>query len=253
MISEILDAAFGEAQAVVILLTGDDEVRLSQSLWSPSEPPVERDLTPQARPNVLFEAGLALGRAPDNTVFVELGHVKPFSDNAGRHVVRLTNDARTRRDLANRLRLAGCEVDDSGTDWLTEGDFSAPPVPAAPAPVVPVPPPAATIGGWLATAVECAKPDLTSAKNFTCRLLKAGKPFWKFGWQMEVTNRSRDPAKYQIECRVLDSNGHQLDKDYDHSGVVVQPLETKTFSGAARIDAALAPSAVRAVAIVSPA
>jgi len=251
MIAEILDAAFAEAQAVVVLLTGDDEVRLSPSLWGVSEPPVERDLSPQARPNVLFEAGLALGRSPDNTVFVELGHVKPFSDNAGRHVVRLSNAATTRRDLVNRLRLAGCDADDSGSDWLSAGDFSLPAALVTPSLPAPDPPPSVALGGWLSTVVECAEPDTTSAKDFTCRLLKAGDPFWRFGWQLEITNRSRGPSAYRIECRVLDSNGHELDKDTDQSGVVVNPLETKTFSGAARIDATLAPSAVRAIALVS--
>ena len=250
MIAEILDAAFTEAQAVVVLLTGDDEVRLSPALWGASEPPVERDLSPQARPNVLFEAGLALGRSPNNTIFVELGHVKPFSDNAGRHVVRLSNAA-TRRDLVNRLRLAGCDADDSGTDWLSEGDFSVPAPTTAPPPQAPDPVASAALAGWLSTTAECAEPDTTTVRNFTCRLLKAGDPFWRFGWQLEIINRARGPFAYRIECRFLDSNGHELDKDFDRSGVVVNPMETKTFSGAARIDAALAPSAVRVVALVS--
>jgi hypothetical protein len=169
LIPEILDAAFTEAQAVVVLLTGDDEVRLSRSLWSPSEPSVECELRPQARPNVLFEAGLAMGRSPKETVFVELGPVKPFSDNAGRHVVRLSNEATPRKDLINRLRLAGCDVDESGTDWLRVGDFSAR-SPAAPEPsALPSLANSPPSDGWLSTAVEPAEPSLTSVKNFTCR------------------------------------------------------------------------------------
>jgi len=35
---------------------------------------------------VLFEAGLAMGRHPRKTVFVQVGKVKPFSDVGGRHM-----------------------------------------------------------------------------------------------------------------------------------------------------------------------
>ena len=124
MITEILDTAFEQAQAVVVLLTGDDEVRLSPSLWEADEAAAEKELVLQARPNVLFEAGLAHGRSPARTVFVELGAVKAFSDNAGRHVVRLDNSTQKRQELATKLSAAGCSVDVSGTDWHTVGFFS---------------------------------------------------------------------------------------------------------------------------------
>jgi hypothetical protein len=62
-------------------------------------------------------------------VLVELGEVRPFSDVAGRHAVRLANDPQKRKDLAQRLQDAGCAVDLSGNDWLTTGDFTPPPAP----------------------------------------------------------------------------------------------------------------------------
>ncbi len=122
-IGEILDVAFAAAQAVVVLLTPDDEVRLSPELTSPHDPPDEREFRLQARPNVLFEAGTAFGRSPDRTVIIEVGRIKHFSDVAGRHGVRLTNDAASRNEVVVRLRTAGCPVSTDGTDWLRQGDF----------------------------------------------------------------------------------------------------------------------------------
>jgi len=239
MISEILDAAFSSARAVVVLLTGDDQVRLSPELVLPSDPVAERDLMPQARPNVLFEAGLAWGRSSEQTIFVEIGPVKGFSDNAGRHVVRLTDRPASRKDLVNRLKLAGCEPDDSGSDWLTVGDFTLVVSGTKPSAAVPVPAKIPAVGGWLATRVEVERPDITSVSNFTCKLLKQDTPFWRFGWRLEITNRSRGDAKYKIECRFLDENGHQLDHEIERSAFAVKPFETKEFSGSARVDAVL--------------
>ncbi|MDA2935124.1 nucleotide-binding protein [Acidobacteria bacterium AH-259-D05] len=122
-VGDVLDAAFEEAQAVVVLMTPDDEARLNRSLLKPKDDQYERELTGQARPNVLFESGLAFGRSPDRTILVEVGNLRPFSDIGGRHTVRLTNDTQKRQELAERLKTAGCKVDLSGTDWHTEGDF----------------------------------------------------------------------------------------------------------------------------------
>jgi predicted nucleotide-binding protein len=122
-IGEVLDAAFSTAKAVVVLLTPDDEARLREQFRADDDPPYEAQLTGQARPNVLFEAGMALGRHPERTVIVELGKLRPFSDIAGRHTVRLSNDTRARQELAQRLATAGCAVDLTGRDWHSEGDF----------------------------------------------------------------------------------------------------------------------------------
>ena len=123
-VGEILEAAFGAAQAVVILMTPDDEARLRPEFQEPGDPPHETELTPQARPNVLFEAGMAMGRDPDRTVLVELGRLRPFSDVGGRHAVRIDNSSQRRQDLAQRLETAGCPVNLTGTDWHSTGDFT---------------------------------------------------------------------------------------------------------------------------------
>ncbi len=122
-IGEVLDAAFAEAQAVLVLFTPDDEARLKDLYIESNDLPHERNLTGQARPNVLFEAGMAMGRAPNRTILVEFGDLRPFSDINGRHVIRFDDSPRRRQELAQRLMAAGCEVNMSGTDWHTAGDF----------------------------------------------------------------------------------------------------------------------------------
>ena len=74
---------------------------------------------------MLFEAGMAMERDQDRTVLVELGSLRPFSDTAGRHTIRLNNSVQQRQQLAKRLESAGCPVNLEGIDWHTDGDFEA--------------------------------------------------------------------------------------------------------------------------------
>jgi predicted nucleotide-binding protein len=122
-VGEILYTAFSKARAVVVVMTPEDEARLMDRFVRPDDPSHERELTPQARPNVLFEAGMAMGRNPERTVLVEFGKLRPFSDIGGRHVIRINNSTERRQELAERLRMAGCLVNLAGTDWHTAGDF----------------------------------------------------------------------------------------------------------------------------------
>lgn len=124
-IGEVLDQAFSTAQAAVVLFTPDDEARLKELLRSADDPPHETELTGQARPNVLFEAGMAMGRNENRTILVELGSLRPFSDIAGRHTIRLDNTSQRRQELAQRLQAADCPVNLDGVDWHTAGDFDA--------------------------------------------------------------------------------------------------------------------------------
>jgi predicted nucleotide-binding protein len=123
-IPETVDAAFREGAAVVVLLTPDDLVTLAPRLRRANEPKIEMIRMGQARPNVLFEAGLAFGMFPNATVLVRVGDVKPFSDVSGLHITRLSNSPQSRSELIEKLRLAGAAVDVEGkVDWYTEGDF----------------------------------------------------------------------------------------------------------------------------------
>jgi len=102
-IGHVLDTAFSKAQAIVVLMTPDDEARLRQEFHSPTDDHFEKQLTAQARPNVLFEAGMAMGRDAKRTVLVQVGQLRPFSDISGRHVLRLKNTSPSRQELADRL------------------------------------------------------------------------------------------------------------------------------------------------------
>jgi predicted nucleotide-binding protein len=123
-IGDILDNTMAKVQAVVVLFSPDDLARLRPELVTKNDAASEKQPRGQPRPNVLFEAGLALGRHPGKTILVEVGKLRKFSDIAGRHVVRLSNAYDKRNDLANRLENLGCNVDKQGTDWTKAGDFT---------------------------------------------------------------------------------------------------------------------------------
>jgi hypothetical protein len=125
-VGEILETAFNHAKAVVVLLSPDDEARLHPDFVQATDASGEILLSGQARPNVLFEAGMAFGLHPHQTVLVQFGEVRPFSDIAGRHIVRMDNSFQKRHELALRLQGANCSVDMSGTDWHTSGDLTPP-------------------------------------------------------------------------------------------------------------------------------
>lgn len=123
-IGGILEEGFRHAQAVVVLLTGDDLARLGTRYSSVNDPAEETQLTPQARPNVLFEAGRAFGSHPERTVLVALGRIRSFSDTAGRHIIYMNDSPAKRQELARRLKTAGCSVKTEGRiDWFTAGKF----------------------------------------------------------------------------------------------------------------------------------
>ena len=122
-VGQVLDEAFARAQAVVVLFTPDDEARLMGEFVGEKELQEDVSLTGQARPNVLFEAGMALGRSAERTIIVELGILRPFSDIAGRHTKRPHENVEWRRALADRLKTAGCPVNLEEGDWCKASDL----------------------------------------------------------------------------------------------------------------------------------
>jgi hypothetical protein len=119
-IGEVLDRLLGTVQAVVVLFTGDEVVRLREALCDATRPE-DGNAGFQARANVLSEAGLALGLKPRHTILVQMGPHRPFSDIAGRHIIQFDGSGASRAEVATRLVTAGCPVDRTGRDWLNAG------------------------------------------------------------------------------------------------------------------------------------
>jgi predicted nucleotide-binding protein len=113
-----------QAQAVVVILSPDDEAKLKDQFVAKSERQSEGKLRGQARPNVIFETGIAIGTHHKKTVMVQVGDVKPFTDLGGMHIPHLSGDDKSRHDFANRLADLGCKIDRDGDHWLRAGDFT---------------------------------------------------------------------------------------------------------------------------------
>jgi predicted nucleotide-binding protein len=116
-LGDVLDQVLDTGAAVIVLQTPDDEVRLKRE-HADGEDDLELRVHGQARPNVIFEAGMAFAKRPDTTVIVEFGKVRPFTDIAGRYIVRLDDTSKQKHRLAERLQAIGCAVDTTGSDWL---------------------------------------------------------------------------------------------------------------------------------------
>lgn len=121
---EVLARAFDVAQAVVVILTPDEEVALRPMFHT--EPGDARTRF-QPRPNVLFEAGMAFMRDRNRTILLDFGPTVELSDLHGVHTLRVSPGvgAELRQRLVERLRAAGCPVSVQGTDWLSAGNFDA--------------------------------------------------------------------------------------------------------------------------------
>lgn len=126
--SQIVASAPYHAQAVLVLLSPDDEVRLHPGLARGDDPPSAVGSGMQARPNVYYELGQAKLVRPNSTVIVELGTMRPVGDVAGMNTIRFDGTARAVVRLAHRLESAGCPVDRSAlADWVSGrfGDLDA--------------------------------------------------------------------------------------------------------------------------------
>jgi len=123
-VGDVLDVAFANARAVLVLFTPDERVELVERLRDRTLPIVVEH---QPRPNVLIEAGIALISHPDRTVIVEMGEIRNISDLAGRHMVRMTADTPAKRsEIVDRLKDAGCDPVRDGSKWMEVGKIDRP-------------------------------------------------------------------------------------------------------------------------------
>ena len=123
---EIIRHGMDQAAGVVALFTADEWAYLRPEL-AQAGATSERLSRWQARPNVIFEAGLAMGLDARRTIFVRLGNVSLFSDVGGIHSIHLDNSTDNRHLLRGRLKAAGCDPDMVSSDYLDpgkSGDFA---------------------------------------------------------------------------------------------------------------------------------
>jgi len=117
----VVQTAIRNAQAIVVLLTPDDIVKLHPSLYIQQESDGKAAMQP--RPSVLIELGMALASCAERTIIVEVGELRPVADLGGVNVVRFDGTEGAIGKLIQRLKNAGCPVDDSGTDWRNRRRF----------------------------------------------------------------------------------------------------------------------------------
>lgn len=131
-VGEVVLAGMQRAQGIVAVFTPDEYSAL-QTRFRGKKHRQERHKDEvqrwQARPNVIFEAGMAYGMDRRRTVLVTMGDdVSLFSDVGGVHIVRLTNATPGRSTLRQKLIGIGCSIDqrtDAWTDPGRSGDFEA--------------------------------------------------------------------------------------------------------------------------------
>jgi len=106
---QVLQHGMSNADAAVVLFTGDDEARLREPLCGPDDER-ERRVQNQPRQNVLFEAGMAFALFPRATVVVQVGRLRHLSDLEGVQYATLDESPQSVRALLGRLSAAGLSV-----------------------------------------------------------------------------------------------------------------------------------------------
>ena len=122
-ILDVVRTGFAKTHGALVLFSPDDDAQLREKYWSPDEEDIEKTHCGQPRPNVLLEAGYALGYRFDRTLIVSVGKIRPISDLAGRHMLRLDDSAEKRKALVQRLEDMHFQVQTKGSRWLSVGAF----------------------------------------------------------------------------------------------------------------------------------
>jgi predicted nucleotide-binding protein len=125
-IGEVIHNIMKQVQGVLVMFSPDEEAKLKLKFSSEKDRKKgAHKLEAQSRPNVIFEAGLAMGAHAEKTILVQVGETREISDMAGRHMVHLSDDPNDRKELAQRLRdKLKFKIDTDGTSWLSEFKFN---------------------------------------------------------------------------------------------------------------------------------
>jgi predicted nucleotide-binding protein len=125
IVGDVISQAMEKVQGVMILFSPDEEAKIRPKFASQSDKNKGLHVKGfQPRPNVIFEAGLALGAHSDKTILVQVGNVRDISDIAGKHMVHLSDSFADRKRLADRLESKlKFKIDLAGTTWQTIGNF----------------------------------------------------------------------------------------------------------------------------------
>lgn len=127
---EIVETGLAMAQAIVVLFTPDDSAKLDSRFLQNHDGDEERNYGGQARQNVILEAGMALGMAPEKTVMVRFGSLRRISDIDGVNWITLDDTYEARRALVDAIANAGVQLNERKDllDYKEAGRFSDPSV-----------------------------------------------------------------------------------------------------------------------------
>ena len=119
---EVVKKGIEMTKATIVLFSGDDFVHLRPEFGSEQN-------GFQARPNVILEAGLALGLVgPERTIFLRTGDHREISDLKGINYINLGNSFEERNAVVARLKTAGLNAiveSDSYMNLEISGDFES--------------------------------------------------------------------------------------------------------------------------------
>ncbi len=115
-IFDVVDYGLMRAHAMIILFTPDEEVRLKEGLGTKTE----CEMGFQPRPNVILEAGMALGKGRNHTIIIQSAPLREITDLAGMNNVRMTNP-NWKYQLAKRLIAVKCKLE-IGIESLRDTD-----------------------------------------------------------------------------------------------------------------------------------
>jgi predicted nucleotide-binding protein len=122
-LSEAIKKSMNDAGAVIVIMAPEEEAQLIKELQTE---PGDDEVYKQPRPNVIFEAGLALGIKESKTIILQFGDIRIFSDILGKHILKYRgkeNSLDFKTTLLRKLQTAGCNCVVGNDYFHTDIDF----------------------------------------------------------------------------------------------------------------------------------